>query len=491
MKFTDKNIARSVFALSAVVVAAFAISNFLMLHSAGTEADSVQVKLETALVRNEINRQAEKLVRDQSQISQWDASVEALGEEIDQAFVNEEISYWMWEDFGILYSIVVSPELESRVVVWGEETLDTDIGTPIIEENNDLILLAQNKYMENRQRAGAGYQILNHLVRSDISIHATGLRMVNGELGIVAAQAIVPDEKAVLPDGLPQVLLTFKPLEPEALEQIGNKLNLTNFAIEPIKAVADNQQSLILQDDVGAQNFMAVWTPSRPSIVIWQSSFPRSLLLLALISAVLLFIATRHSKAVTVLRVSEQKNRFLALHDAMTGLPNRMHFDGQLEEIVARGLQNRCAIMCLDLDRFKAVNDTYGHQAGDKVITTVAERIAECVGDKGMAARIGGDEFIILLWKELDEDRVRWLCDMIIESVCKEIPFDGGTASVGASIGVAWWPEDGLTAKAVIRAADAELYRAKENGRGMACLSTERLKGNGELRNTHSAKNVA
>ncbi len=128
----------------------------------------------------------------------------------------------------------------------------------------------------------------------------------------------------------------------------------------------------------------------------------------------------------------------------------------------------------MDLDQFKAVNDTYGHQAGDAVIVTAANRIADRVGDSGLAARVGGDEFIVLLRDRLDRQNVLRLCDDLILSVCQDIPFEGGTAQIGASIGVAWWPDDAKTASTIIRSADEALYRAKETGRGRAYLASDK-----------------
>ena len=157
----------------------------------------------------------------------------------------------------------------------------------------------------------------------------------------------------------------------------------------------------------------------------------------------------------------------------MTGLPNRLQFDQALDDIVSHNKQDRCAIVCVDLDGFKSVNDTYGHQAGDVVITTVASRIAKIVGDTGVAARVGGDEFVILLHDNIDRDSVLWLCDSIIESASEDVRFDGGIARVGASIGVAWWPDDALTPQTIIRRADEALYRAKENGRGRVHFASE------------------
>jgi len=90
-----------------------------------------------------------------------------------------------------------------------------------------------------------------------------------------------------------------------------------------------------------------------------------------------------------------------------------------------------------------------------------------------MAARVGGDEFIILLRDKLDRTSVLARCDRMIASLCEPIDFDGGVARIGASIGVAWWPDDALTSKNIIRSADEALYRAKDNGRGQAWLACD------------------
>lgn len=227
-----------------------------------------------------------------------------------------------------------------------------------------------------------------------------------------------------------------------------------------------NKSSFQVNHTSDRTSVFATWKALNPAQSIIRQSLPAiSAFLLFSILAVI-FIALKYGKALGDLVLSEEKNRFLALHDALTGLPNHLHFDRELDAILSKGKQDRCAILCVDLDRFKSVNDTYGHQAGDTVLKVVANRIASAVADKGLAARVGGDEFIILLEEDLDRDSVLKLSDRIIKDVSKDVSFDGGVSNVGASIGVAWWPDDALTAKTVIRSADEALYRAKENGRG-------------------------
>jgi len=466
---TSNAIANGIYAISAIVMVVFVSSIFQVLNNAGLIADDVRAEVEHGLVENEINRQIEILALDQSQISYWDDSVKALAEPVDREFVKEEIVDWLWDDFSIENSIVVSASGQPVVMVDKNKMMTVDEAKIWIAQNLDLVELARDNYMKNRIKRANGFTVNGDPVRADNPIYASDFRQINAQMGIILAQAIVPDDEEVLPDGFPQVLITYKPMSNKAFSAIGEKLNLTNFQIVPVEKVMKRYNSVPIAVSLKNQNFKAVWRTQRPSVIIWKQSVVIVVGLFLLVSFALGMTARRYSRALSALQKSEKKNRFLALHDPLTQLPNRLQFDRLLDEIITEGRQDSCAVLCADLDRFKTVNDTYGHQAGDAVIKTVANRIADVVGENGMAARIGGDEFIVLLMGDLDRDRVMFLCDQIIEKACEEVTFDGGVASVGMSIGVAWWPDDALTAKTIIRSADEALYRAKENGRGQTC----------------------
>ncbi len=400
------------------------------------------------------------------------------GGKIGTEFVEEDIADWLWNDFGIETSVVVGTNGEARAAVFRNTVVSPDAAAPTVTEHADLITAAQEKYMHRRTAVPGGYRILDNPVSADHPLYVSGIRSLGGKPGIVIVQAIVPDQREVLPDGVPQTFLTFKPFTAQWLAAIGAKLELSDFRIGPAEgAVVDGhirgREFLYLDGKDGKMEFQADWRSSAPARMIWRDGLPFVAGMLLIIGSTLIWGAHRYGSALKALKESEEKNRFLALHDALTGLPNRFNFDQQLENIISKGEQDRCAILCLDLDRFKAVNDTFGHQAGDIVIKEIADRIAAKVGSSGIAARIGGDEFIILLHDRLDRDKVLMLCDTMIASVCETIAFEGGSASVGASIGVAWWPDDALTAKTVIRSADEALYRAKESGRGRAFLAGE------------------
>ncbi len=465
----SRNMALLVYLLCGAMVLAFAASNLFVLDTAGYSADQVRLKAERDLVKNEIDRQIEIVARDQSQISHWDATLKALGPSINMEFIRTEIADWLWEDFGIQSSIIISPDGKPRVTVFKDEVLAAEAGQAVIDLNADLVRDARAVYMKHRKQRDGGFAIFQHPIRSHKPIFVSDVRPIDGQISVVVAQAIIPDDQLTLPDGHPQVLLTYKPLTRSVVHRMSEKLGLSNLKIEPKSdKPAAGEANLVLSKS----GYHAVWRASAPSQAIWERTLPLIGVLLLAIAAALVLVSTRYGGAVKALQKSEERNRFLALHDALTGLPNRLQFESALEDIVEEGAQDRCAILCMDLDKFKAVNDTYGHQAGDTVIVTAANRIAACVGEAGMAARVGGDEFIVLLRDRLDHQNVLRLCDDLIRSVCQDIPFDGGTAQIGASIGVAWWPDDAKTASNIIRSADEALYRAKENGRGRAYLAS-------------------
>jgi diguanylate cyclase (GGDEF)-like protein len=157
----------------------------------------------------------------------------------------------------------------------------------------------------------------------------------------------------------------------------------------------------------------------------------------------------------------------MAHHDALTDLANRVLLNERLEQALGRRIhrEEMVAVHHLDLDQFKAVNDTFGHPAGDKLLRIVAERLRSLVGETDTIARMGGDEFVIVQAPIADPADATMLAQLIIESMNKPFELDGHQAVIGASIGIAVGPNDGLRPDRLLRNADLALYRAKGDGR--------------------------
>jgi diguanylate cyclase (GGDEF)-like protein/PAS domain S-box-containing protein len=162
---------------------------------------------------------------------------------------------------------------------------------------------------------------------------------------------------------------------------------------------------------------------------------------------------------------SEQHIRYLAHHDSLTSLPNRTHFNAMIEQALeALPKDNKLAVLCLDLDRFKEVNDLFGHAAGDKVLQTVAHRIGALLGNGQIMARLGGDEFAILLPNIAGPDSAR----RFAEGVLGALRVKGDTPetdSISSSIGIAIYPDDAIDRQTLLSHGDTALYRAKTEGR--------------------------
>jgi diguanylate cyclase (GGDEF)-like protein/PAS domain S-box-containing protein len=163
----------------------------------------------------------------------------------------------------------------------------------------------------------------------------------------------------------------------------------------------------------------------------------------------------------------EEHTRHLAEHDFLTDLPNRVLFLDRLHQAlaVARRKHARVAVMFLDLDRFKGINDSFGHHMGDAVLKEVASRLTGCVRGVDTVSRQGGDEFVVLLADIGGVDQAAHVANSVMQAVARPVRFDGHTVSLSVSIGISIYPTDGEDLDTLLKNADVAMYHAKQNGR--------------------------
>ena len=171
---------------------------------------------------------------------------------------------------------------------------------------------------------------------------------------------------------------------------------------------------------------------------------------------------------ITARRKSEERIRFLATHDALTDLPNRRLFMELADKVLAQARRSGAhfAVMVLDLDGFKIINDTHGHDAGDSLIQAMARRISTAVRDSDVVARLGGDEFVILQTATTQPTNALSLSRRLMDEVARPVRLADAEVSVGVSIGIALYPGDGERVDELVRNADTAMYRAKADGKG-------------------------
>lgn len=193
-------------------------------------------------------------------------------------------------------------------------------------------------------------------------------------------------------------------------------------------------------------------------------------------TAGMIFLLLENHKILLDLHHSERNNRQMAHHDLLTGLPNRALNLKLFSELLdgpwpqAGSAASKLTVFCLDLDGFKGVNDRLGHAAGDAVLVAVADRLRTSVRDTDYVCRIGGDEFVILL-PNITDGEAAAIAGRIISRVSEPFAF-APTARVGASIGLASAPRDGITADELLSAADRAMYEAKRRGKGGFVIHT-------------------
>ncbi len=197
-----------------------------------------------------------------------------------------------------------------------------------------------------------------------------------------------------------------------------------------------------------------------------------SLLVMAILLTITLLIATRITRSIKqteqALVESESRFRTLSQRDTLTGLPNRMRFQELVENAIlrARRYNRGLALLFLDLDNFKAVNDTCGHDAGDEVLREISTRLTGAVRATDTVARLGGDEFVVLLEELGQRDDVTQIAEVLLE--CCKAPVtlsDGGQWKLGISIGIACYPEDGTDLETLTKNADTAMYQVKTTGK--------------------------
>ncbi|HUQ28527.1 MAG TPA: EAL domain-containing protein [Usitatibacter sp.] len=180
---------------------------------------------------------------------------------------------------------------------------------------------------------------------------------------------------------------------------------------------------------------------------------------------------------ITERKLAEQRVAHMAHHDALTGLPNRVLLRDRIQQAIAQGHRagTQVAVLFLDLDRFKTINDSLGHQLGDRLLQSVASRILVCVREGDTVSRVGGDEFVIVVPGIASSSDGSAVAAKILEVLASAFHLHGNDLHVAASIGISLYPSDGLDAETLMRNADTAMYHAKDMGRGNFQFFTQHM----------------
>ncbi|MBB6309515.1 putative bifunctional diguanylate cyclase/phosphodiesterase [Xanthobacter tagetidis] len=292
----------------------------------------------------------------------------------------------------------------------------------------------------------------------------SGLAVADGEAGLVAARPLAATQVG---QNLrqPLIIVTVDVVDEAFLSDVFGKLDLPPMHLVR-DAAAQSPEAVAMANLLDGPRAGFVWNTSE------QEYGPLNQLAMIIAAAALvlclvfLALMVRARRAAAALALSEARARELAQRDSLTGLANRGHFIAELKDALAgRGEGEAIALLFIDLDGFKEVNDSVGHTGGDELLAVVARRLRGCVGDRGLAARFGGDEFV-LFTRYRQEAELASLVAALFGVLDIPVHVGGIDLAVSASMGAARAPRDARTSDELLSLADVALYRAKSEGRG-------------------------
>ena len=327
-----------------------------------------------------------------------------------------------------------------------------------------------------RGRAGVPDRVVQLNERSPDAITASVpdtilLQSLFGRLAVVSTASIGSADGPASTAPAPMVM-TARFIDNALLDAISAQLRLNNLRMTDDPVPQDDQVFNIV-DRMHEPVASFAWTPKRPGAEILHSVFPFlgiALAGFALLAGLVLRFMRRTTETITA---GENRLRYLALHDPLCGLPNRNYFSDRLETLISDVTQGGppSAVLYIDLDHFKDVNDTLGHPVGDELIRNATRRLAGVLHPDDLVARLGGDEFAVITSRSADHAVLLGTADRIIATLSAPFAIDGHTIVIGASIGIAVIDgRSGRRAADVMRYADMALYRAKNEGRNRACI---------------------
>lgn len=473
---------RGIYAACAVFVVLFAASVFLVLDYSVYQANGFGLKTERKLVQQEFQHQINEVVKYQAELTFRDDTFEQVhAAAVSEPFIRQNLRDWLWADFGFSWMVLTDGRHQTKLAIRDGEKITPDAADELLFWIDDLLYEGTQSYSNALKRTNGGYELqAAPSDRDTLSaplpyIHAADMRMINGTLSIVTVQAVVPKSRVIATGNeQPVLMVTVKPISAKMLDNMSARLGIGDLHIVSENEV-DERPAAFTPVGKGFTDgpYMVAWTPNSPGPYIWRAAAPSVAILALLAAFAMTFIGWRFGMLIRALQKSEAVNRFMAKHDALTGVANRSGFEEALKREVLRQPKQPFALIAIDLDKFKAVNDQYGHGAGDAVLKTIANRFAARVGDKGIVARQGGDEFMVLVPGVEDRKDIAALASGLVYDAQVPVMAENLLLAIGGSAGVAFFPEHGRNTRDLVHAADEALYAAKNGGRNRAVFADE------------------
>lgn len=443
--------------LSVLALAAFSLVMVVGFgYYATSRADRDSLEKQKLFVADGIRDRVEAVIRQQQSVTVWDDTV-LHARAHDQDWLAENVGDWMSAYYGHDRVYVLDANNDSIYAMQAGKT-----GKPALYEADRAAIEPTVKAMRMLiAEKGDGQGVTEKPFLSEFV-------SLGGAPAILAVQPIAPSTTRVRQQPSEAFLdVTVELIDQSVIDPIAERFLLSGARLLPLSQPMQ-AASVPLTDSRGIVLGYVGWDADRPGLSLIRSLSPALIAGLLLTAGLLAFLLRRLRAATRQLQQSQTAAQYLAFHDTLTGLPNRALFEDRLRRALSalRRDNSRMALLYLDLDRFKTVNDTLGHPVGDELVRQTAARLEKAVREIDTVARVGGDEFAIIITGLRDGEAVEELCRRLLKQIGQPFDVAGNQIFIGASIGVAIAPEAGSEGADLLRKADIALYEAKKDGRG-------------------------
>ncbi|MEQ1770273.1 MAG: EAL domain-containing protein [Devosia sp.] len=454
--------------VASVVTAAAAVVGFTLWSARTIDARSLE--RQTRLAEHVIELQLERLPHEQQSITIWDDSVVHTRLAFDTSWVDFNLGVWMKQFFGHDEALILDDANRPIYAMASGKQIDP---STVADEMSDIApLIAQLRTAMARSGPDIGYNVM-----TNAPPQVSDLLVVNGIPSMVSVSPIVSDSGQIPQEtGTEYLHVAMLHLDATYAAHLSDEYMIATPTFSALASTDAARGYLPLTNRAGRFVTFFEWGLSSPGTAIVQQTIPvlaGAFLVAGLIVFGLLDQLWRKSQA---LATGRQAAEHRARHDTLTGLPNRASFDVKLSSSLAsRQRDQHLTVFILDLDRFKQVNDTLGHKAGDDLIEAVGQRLRQLIGSGDFAARLGGDEFGIIQRHGPGLSEPLTLSHRIIEALGKPFELFGNETFVGVSIGLAVADRGDHDARELARRADIALYEAKASGRNRVVVFEEHM----------------
>lgn len=420
------------------------------------QSDRSTVERQDSLLALVVGKMQESIAHDQESATVWDDAVTHVAAG-DRDWMAANLGRWMNSYFGHDAAFVLGP---TDQLAYGYSATEANDQVAFAFVAADALKLVKKlrKRLADGDTAGVSDKSL--------TIGESDIVKIRDRPAILSVKPIVSDSGEIAVDEQHQfVHIALRYLDGDFAHTLASEYLFNDLRFEWKKDGQAGRSVFPLASRSGQVFGYFSWVPFRPGTEVLRPTEPvlavGGLLVLAVMSAFVLLLQGRSSR----LRESQSRLQHLAHHDVLSGLPNRAAFNAAVEETLAK---SQAAVLFVDLDRFKNVNDTLGHPVGDKLIAEVGSRLRSAAGTGVLVARIGGDEFTIII-PDPKMNLVEKLAENIVAAIRSPFEIDGQPILIGASIGIAV-SSSGSDAQDLVRRADIALYHAKEAGRNQFAI---------------------